>query len=822
MLQLLLLLLFAKSSAGLRCQPCCSHETGPELCKIDPPVCTIPEPKCVHAEVCRVEPGAPPGTEPVCTSTGEPEVCTSPEPVCTSPEPVCTITKPEGCTECPKSPPMDCASGHLTKDVCGCCDVCAKAEGETCGGMWGMSGTCAPGLNCETAKPLPNTKPYFNHNEAGVCVKDSTGQDTSCCDPGPKEEILDYHRMPRAEGPNSKFNYMLGEWKLIGCGLVTGEERYVGDTWADDCNTCNCQETGIVICTRKFCGNIPGPRPTCPNDEEITGECMCSQVNCAIGSYCLGGTTCSSFPDAKCFQESTALVFHDIGKNQWGQTTAPDWTISEGGAKLVQNYNTRPSLGVSDLGNPKRPISYNGRVFSDVADHDVIGVVFGFRDKKNFFVVASASTNRPGPTNWYVGRVHATCTSCDTTTTISDAIWDPTAHKEDITILSSGTSYWNMKNFYIYSICFDPSKLLMSVTIIEEKYADVGGPNTTFLNTGTISAKTNKPAVDDESVKGGFIGVYVDSQQGTTWERLECTTCKLTKLSCGVVNGTERNVGATWYQYPLTSSTLPDDCNTCNCLENGIVSCTKMLCANIPGVQREESDAAGSWSRLPFPDLQLLVRPEFQTVDPCTEPFGITGRCKGTFERWSFNQKEERCQQFIYGGCEGNQNNYRSFEECTDVCKSGVEGPSVCSKYTTLEDTWRRINYDNRDNFTWHCDKSKSDSRYTNLTTGWYRFTGAAGTKLPTAPAPGGPPTVDKMICGTQAVAYILSGGNPTIGDGHFHRRLVCWEYVGRGSDNCFWKTTVIVAACKDAQGDYLVYLLQPAPACAAAYCAIP
>ena len=42
-----------------------------------------------------------------------------------------------------------------------------------------------------------------------------------------------------------------------GCGLVTGEERYVGDTWTDDCNTCNCQESGIVFCTKKYCGNIP-------------------------------------------------------------------------------------------------------------------------------------------------------------------------------------------------------------------------------------------------------------------------------------------------------------------------------------------------------------------------------------------------------------------------------------------------------------------------------------------------------------------------------------------------------------------------------------
>ena len=38
------------------------------------------------------------------------------------------------CTACPPAPGY-CASGELAKDVCGCCDVCAKALGEECGGL---------------------------------------------------------------------------------------------------------------------------------------------------------------------------------------------------------------------------------------------------------------------------------------------------------------------------------------------------------------------------------------------------------------------------------------------------------------------------------------------------------------------------------------------------------------------------------------------------------------------------------------------------------------------------------------------------------------
>ena len=39
-------------------------------------------------------------------------------------------------------------TGGTTTDACGCCTVCAKVEGEKCGGPWNIAGVCDKGLIC--------------------------------------------------------------------------------------------------------------------------------------------------------------------------------------------------------------------------------------------------------------------------------------------------------------------------------------------------------------------------------------------------------------------------------------------------------------------------------------------------------------------------------------------------------------------------------------------------------------------------------------------------------------------------------------------------
>jgi len=78
---------------------------------------------------------------------------------------------------CPKLYPSNCTSGQLTKDPCGCCDECAKAVGQSCGGMWGFGGNCADGLTCY--KPAVAGDWYAWDEKYGICCSKREIEKTS-------------------------------------------------------------------------------------------------------------------------------------------------------------------------------------------------------------------------------------------------------------------------------------------------------------------------------------------------------------------------------------------------------------------------------------------------------------------------------------------------------------------------------------------------------------------------------------------------------------------------------------------------------------------
>ncbi|KAK7803702.1 hypothetical protein U0070_014073 [Myodes glareolus] len=51
----------------------------------------------------------------------------------------------------------------------------------------------------------------------------------------------------------------------------------------------------------------------------------------------------------------------------------------------------------------------------------------------------------------------------------------------------------------------------------------------------------------------------------------------------------------------------------------------------------------------------------------------VVGRCRASIPRWWYNVTDGSCQPFVYGGCEGNGNNYQSKEECLAKCTGVTE-----------------------------------------------------------------------------------------------------------------------------------------------------
>ena len=76
-----------------------------------------------------------------------------------------------------------------------------------------------------------------------------------------------------------------------------------------------------------------------------------------------------------------------------------------------------------------------------------------------------------------------------------------------------------------------------------------------------------------------------------------------------------------------------------------------------------------------------FIHPEtgkaLECSDRCSQP-AETGHCRALFPRYFFNATSGKCAEFVYGGCEGNSNNFESLDECRGECEAPAKAVSVC------------------------------------------------------------------------------------------------------------------------------------------------
>ena len=128
--------------------------------------------------------------------------------------------------------------------------------------------------------------------------------------------------------------------------------------------------------------------------------------------------------------------------------------------------------------------------------------------------------------------------------------------------------------------------------------------------------------------------------------------------------------------------------------------------------------------------------------------------------------------------------------KCSPTINAGLS--PECITYTSLTSGDRKTTYTTSSP---QCDRNLK---------GWYRFQGAAGTRMPTSCPP-------KNRCSTQATGW-LNGGHPTVADGRVTRQ-VCFHW---NSNCCIWSDNIQVRNC----GHFYVYYLSPPSAgCFLRYC---
>ncbi|KAK3601365.1 hypothetical protein CHS0354_037680 [Potamilus streckersoni] len=67
-------------------------------------------------------------------------------------------------------------------------------------------------------------------------------------------------------------------------------------------------------------------------------------------------------------------------------------------------------------------------------------------------------------------------------------------------------------------------------------------------------------------------------------------------------------------------------------------------------------------------ELSQAVVPWFPpNIKRCFKP-PVSGPCLAYIRSWYYNSLTRRCEQFVYGGCGGNDNNFQSRWQCYNAC----------------------------------------------------------------------------------------------------------------------------------------------------------
>nr|XP_058954581.1 uromodulin-like [Pocillopora verrucosa] len=148
----------------------------------------------------------------------------------------------------------------------------------------------------------------------------------------------------------------------------------------------------------------------------------------------------------------------------------------------------------------------------------------------------------------------------------------------------------------------------------------------------------------------------------------------------------------------------------------------------------------------------------------------------------------------LNASCVNTQGSYNCSCNPTYIGNGSICEADPCYNYRNLSEANRKSSYVTPYG-SGLCDNS--------LPEGWYRFVGAAGTKMPTTRVPA-------YRCGTDWSGW-LDGAHPTVDDDEVFRKI-CFSDRPTG---CRYIINILVKNC----GSFFVYILVQPPSCSSRYC---
>ncbi|XP_060068958.1 papilin-like isoform X3 [Ylistrum balloti] len=93
-------------------------------------------------------------------------------------------------------------------------------------------------------------------------------------------------------------------------------------------------------------------------------------------------------------------------------------------------------------------------------------------------------------------------------------------------------------------------------------------------------------------------------------------------------------------------------------------------------IRASNREGMGPASKLVFYTTPNEVK---AVTSPLCEREAFRGSCSNYVVRWNYNTDEARCKRFWYGGCDSNGNNFETEAECLQTCKTPVKVEDVCA-----------------------------------------------------------------------------------------------------------------------------------------------